>query len=90
MQNNRIPTSVLTEQLAKNPECFNVGRKLSASYTQRKEQEISARAQAIARQYLAEKKAEREARLDNWFFGVMAAGLFILFVFSGATDMGVI
>lgn len=87
---NKIPTSVLTEQLAKNPECFNVGRKLSASFTQRKEQEISARAQAIARQYLADKKAERETRLDNWFFGLMAAGLFILFVFSGAADMGVL
>ena len=87
---NKISTSVLTEQLAKNPECFNVGRKLSASFTQRKEQEISARAQALARQYLADKKAEREARLDNWFFGLMAAGLFVLFVFSGAADLGVL
>ena len=65
-------------------------QKLKASYNQRKDQEISARAQALARQYLADKKTEREAHLDNWFFGVMAAGLFVLFVFSGAADLGVL
>jgi len=56
----------------------------------REDQEISARAQALARQYLTDKKAEREARLDNWFFSVLAAGLFVLFVFTGAADLGVL
>jgi len=50
---------------------------------------LNTRARLAAAQYLTDKKAERESELDNWFFSAMAGVLFVLFVFSGAADMGV-
>ena len=41
------------------------------------------------REQYQRQQAEREARLDNWFFSAMAGMVFILFVFCGAADMGV-
>jgi len=81
MKNKKL-TSVLTQQLAKNPECYSVGANIAANYAQRKEQAEIAKRDAVARAYLADKKAERANRRDNIFFWTLAIILAGMFIFQ--------
>ena len=64
------------------------------NYSQQRQQQnddkIHRAAQLEASRYLYEKRTQREEKLDDWFFGVVALLLLGLFVFTGAADLGVI
>ena len=81
MRNKKL-TSLLSQQLAANPECYSVGANIAANYAQRKEQAEIAKRDAAARAYLADKKAERANRRDNIFFWTLAIILAAMFIFQ--------